>query len=1076
MADPVTASIEIALATIKTGAAVARWWNSRPATQSQNSSSGESGGGKLYRSSPKDLLYVIATIGQWMVHLDVIHLHTLPVAREATRTAFTAGDPEDDDLGEVFDAMDIAVQYAVTCGMVFCAECWPMRIYNGFGCGVFDHLTWGDPDKPNFYMIELDASIAALKSQPHTWQLLKKTPDGISKEDPDTSAQKGSEVKKHTTWVKAMFKDWEKNGFPQPLPPYDHLRVGFWRAPFATWNGATMYGNINHDVEPLFKWQQDPGRYLWAWTAGKHSRLAPGEALLLPGESIPALALWFQGLNGITFRVLLDNQMDHSKSKITKDHKKYNMKMTGNEHGLKGDPFIIMYDPTLDSAAQNPPQQSFQQPYTETYQQQQYQQPYQQEYQKDYSQQYQQDYSQQYVQDYSQQQQQPYQQQYQQPQYQQQQPQPLYHHQQQQQQSQYSYQQQQQQQPQHLYQQQQQPQNLYQQQQTPVSTYGTSQTNRLSLQTPPLSPADPPRYAEAIQSPVSPTPVTRSMSYGDKPAVRRRPIPQLPPVKLRTVIAIHSAIPESEEELAFEKGDIIEILDDKSDDGWWKAQLRGKIGVIPYTFVEDYKQDTKPPPQQPAVNVVETQSTEQVPISATTTIEEKPEPTPVPAVPINNSAGGAPVYPITPPEEFPRSLIPSEYHLPLRVVKKGPDPGAQPTVTQQDSAISTTPPISSMNQSTAENQPPAQEYVFTDRTFIAGETEKDPIFVAEHSSSSQYASSPLFTKVDAPEAKKEEPAVTVQEVLEEEIESREWSVSNSAGATPIIARTLQYHNKAVKAVAFSPTDPGTLASGGERILIWNYKSGQTKNILYHEGGVEDICFAPDGTVLAAGGENNIIKIWDIRTREAVHTLKEESSGGVKKIQFSPDGNTIAAAFSWGRIHLYDRRTMSSSIQKVKAHKTIISGLHFSPDGSALASTSYDKTVKTWETATGNNIQNIKAHSGMLNYVETVRYSPNGRLLASGALDSTIKLWVGSSGALLKKIKMGNHVQDLRFSADGSMIVAGTLAGLSLVNVGKGDVLHSQNVEKGLLCVDISPDGKLVASGGPDKSVRVWKFA
>jgi len=163
-----------------------------------------------------------------MVSLDAINVSVLPAAAPAVRRPFEAGNPDNDDLGEIFDSMDVAVQYALTSGMVFCAECWPMHIWKGFGCGVLNELTWADPNHSNVHCLELDNSIAALKSQPHSWQLFKKSPSAISKEEPQTLPAEKSEVRKRESHGKEYVQVLEKQGFPQPMAPYDHIKLMNW--------------------------------------------------------------------------------------------------------------------------------------------------------------------------------------------------------------------------------------------------------------------------------------------------------------------------------------------------------------------------------------------------------------------------------------------------------------------------------------------------------------------------------------------------------------------------------------------------------------------------------------------------------------------------------------------------------------------------------------------------------------------------------------------------------------------------------------------------------------------------------
>jgi WD40 repeat protein len=62
---------------------------------------------------------------------------------------------------------------------------------------------------------------------------------------------------------------------------------------------------------------------------------------------------------------------------------------------------------------------------------------------------------------------------------------------------------------------------------------------------------------------------------------------------------------------------------------------------------------------------------------------------------------------------------------------------------------------------------------------------------------------------------------------------------------------------------------------------------------------------------------------------------------------------------------------------------------FSPDSTLLASGSWDKTIKLWQVADGQELATFYGHAGGINQVT---FSPDGTLLASGSYDRTIKLW------------------------------------------------------------------------------------
>ena len=70
--------------------------------------------------------------------------------------------------------------------------------------------------------------------------------------------------------------------------------------------------------------------------------------------------------------------------------------------------------------------------------------------------------------------------------------------------------------------------------------------------------------------------------------IKRRAVPPPPPYQspaLRRVKAVHAFAPEQDNELGFKIGDVLDVLDDSSTDGWWEARLHGKVGAIPASYV-----------------------------------------------------------------------------------------------------------------------------------------------------------------------------------------------------------------------------------------------------------------------------------------------------------------------------------------------------------------------------------------------------------------------------------------------------------------------------------------------------------
>ena len=71
------------------------------------------------------------------------------------------------------------------------------------------------------------------------------------------------------------------------------------------------------------------------------------------------------------------------------------------------------------------------------------------------------------------------------------------------------------------------------------------------------------------------------------------------------------------------------------------------------------------------------------------------------------------------------------------------------------------------------------------------------------------------------------------------------------------------------------------------------------------------------------------------------------------------------------------------------HMSEVRSVIFSPDGKKIASGSYDRTVKLWDAATGQELVTLKGHTSE---VLSIAFSPDGKRIASGSGDRTVKLW------------------------------------------------------------------------------------
>ncbi|KAK8400462.1 hypothetical protein O3P69_003253 [Scylla paramamosain] len=244
----------------------------------------------------------------------------------------------------------------------------------------------------------------------------------------------------------------------------------------------------------------------------------------------------------------------------------------------------------------------------------------------------------------------------------------------------------------------------------------------------------------------------------------------------------------------------------------------------------------------------------------------------------------------------------------------------------------------------------------------------------------------------------------------------------------------------------------------------------------HDGEVNSVCFSPQGRILATGGVDRKLKLWDIgHAVVEARGILTGSNAGVTAIDFDAEESLILGASNdfasrvWTVADHRLRHTLTGHSGKVMAAR-------FLSESAKVVTGSHDRTLKIWDLRSRACIRTIFAGSSCNDLVPS---DSAATTIISGHFDKKIRFWDTRTEQSANEVSLQGKITSLSLSSDGFYLLSCVRDdSLKILDLRKNHVIHTFTGDGFHVGADytratFSPDATYVAVGSGDGALYIW---